>query len=79
MDELLQKQEIYWAQRFRITWLKHWDKNTKFFHAKATQRRRKNHIKGIQNAQGQWVENLEEVVEVASAYFDNLFHVGAGD
>ncbi|XP_075665614.1 uncharacterized protein LOC142635316 [Castanea sativa] len=79
MDELLQKQEIYWAQRSKINWLKHGDKNTKFFHAKATQRRSINYIKGIQNTQGQWVEELDEVVEVASAYFDKLFHLGVGD
>ena len=29
MDELLQKQEIYWAQRYRFSWLKHDDKDTK--------------------------------------------------
>ena len=79
MDKLLQKQEIFWAQRSKINWLKHEDKNMKFFHAKAIQRRNKNHIRGIQNADGQWVENLEEVVGVASAYFDNLFQVGVGD
>jgi len=62
MDELLQKYEIFWAQRCRINWLKHGDKDTKFFHAKAIQRRNKNHISGIQNAHGQWVENLEKVV-----------------
>ena len=79
MDELLQKQEIYWAQWSRINWLKHGDRNTKFFHAKASQRRRKNYIRGIRTSQGQWVENLEEVVEVASDYFDNLFHARLGD
>ena len=79
MDELLQKQEIYLAQWSRINWLKHGDKNTKFFHARATQRRSKNHIRGIRNTQGQSVEDLEEVVEVASAYLDNLFHAGVGD
>ena len=29
MDELLQKQEIYWAQWSRVSWLKHGDTNTK--------------------------------------------------
>ena len=31
MDDLLLKQEIYWAQRSRIPWLKYGDKNTNFF------------------------------------------------
>jgi len=52
MDELLQKQEIYSAQRSRINWLKHGDRNTKFFHAKASQKRRKNYIRGMWNSQG---------------------------
>ena len=76
MDDLLQKQEIYWAQRSRLNWLKHGDRNTKFFHARASQRKRRNHIRGIRNTHGQWVEELEEVVGVASAYFDNLFQAG---
>ena len=59
--------------------MKHGDRNTKFFHSKATQRRKKNHISGIQNSQGQWVEELKEVVEVASNYFDNLFSAGAAN
>ena len=59
--------------------MKHGDKNKKFFHSKATRRRRKNHIRGIKNAHGQWVEEIEDVVEVASDYFHTPFHAGADD
>ena len=31
LDDLLLKQEIYWAQRSKVAWLKYGDSNTKFF------------------------------------------------
>lgn len=49
LDELLHRQEIYWVQRFRIHWLKHGDKNTKFFHSKASQRRKRNYIQRLKD------------------------------
>jgi len=79
MDDLLLKQEIYWTQRSRIPWLKYCDKNTKIFHSKASQRRQRNHIKGIKNGEGQWVEDMEDIVNVAIEYFDNLFCAGSCD
>ena len=32
---------------------------------------------GYSKCTGQWIEDLEEVVEVALTYFDNLFHARA--
>ena len=77
LDDLLLKQEIYWAQRLRLAWLKHEDKNTKFFHSKASQKRRRNHIKGIKNLQEHWVEEVNDIAKVAIEYFDNLFSAGS--
>ena len=62
-----------------MAWLKHGDKNTKFFHSKATQRHRRNHIKGIKNSQEHWVEEVEDIAKVVVDYFDNLFSAGSCD
>ena len=56
LEEWLGKQEVYWAQRSRVNWIKHGDKNSKKFHLKASQRRQKNLIQGIMDPQGGWVQ-----------------------
>lgn len=62
-----------------MAWLKHGDKNTKFFHSKATQRHKRNHIKGIKNSQEHWLEEVEDIAKVAINYFDNMFCEGSCD
>ena len=76
LDDLLLKQEIFWAQRSRISWLKNVDKNTEFFHSKATQRRRRNYIQGVKNSNGDWVEEVEDISQVAIDYIETLFIAG---
>lgn len=45
-----------WRQRLNAIWLVEGDKNTKYFHNKATQGRKKNWIKGVKTLQvaGKW-------------------------
>lgn len=62
MDELLSWEEILWKQRLRIEWLKEGDRNTAFFHARASQTCNKNLIKGIRDDQGIW-HDAESSVE----------------
>ncbi|XP_065619755.1 uncharacterized protein LOC136063373 [Quercus suber] len=70
---------MFWYQRSRVSWLKYGDRNTKFFHSKASQRRRRNFIEGIKNANGVWVEEVDDVADVAFDYFMNIFKVGTCD
>lgn len=47
LTELYHREEILWGQCARLEWLMHGDKNTYFFHLRASRRRRKNQIKSL--------------------------------
>lgn len=64
---------MYWKQRSRADWLKEGDKNTKFFHAKGSARKRKNKIWGIEDGQGKWTEDIAEVEAEFCEYFQEIF------
>ena len=49
---LLNQEETYWRQRSRITWMREGDRNTSFFHAQASQRRKANTIIRLRHPNG---------------------------
>jgi exonuclease III len=52
LDEILHREEMMSRQRSRVTWLQEGDRNTKYFHKKATWRQSKNRIKKLKGLNG---------------------------
>lgn len=61
-------EEIYWHQRARVHWLMAGDKNTKFFHARATCRQKCNRVDRLMNAHGDLCSD-----DRGKQYFRDLF------
>lgn len=62
-----------WKQRSKVHWLKEGDKNTAFFHARASAHKEKNTMARLQNDDGVWCSKEMEVAGIAIKYFENLF------
>ena len=73
INTILHQDELFWRQRSRSIWLLAGDKNTKFFHQRASQRRRRNNISGIQDVDGSWKTSEDQISLVAENYFHDLF------
>ncbi|GJZ76993.1 reverse transcriptase [Tanacetum coccineum] len=73
IKELLTREEVMWKQRCRVQWLREGDKNTRFFHTRATSQNKRNSILRLKDEDGRWVENEDNICDSVSAYFVNLF------
>ena len=62
-----------WRQRLRLNQFQLGDRNTSFFHVKASARQKKNFIEGILDEHQTWHEEDEKVEEVVVAYYNELF------
>ncbi|XP_057251804.1 uncharacterized protein LOC125498516 [Beta vulgaris subsp. vulgaris] len=71
--DLRKLEESYWHARARANELQDGDKNTSYFYHKATQRRKRNLLKGLFNEQGEWKEDKEDMDLIIDQYFSKLF------
>ncbi|KAL0320135.1 UNVERIFIED_CONTAM: hypothetical protein Sradi_5275000 [Sesamum radiatum] len=70
---MLAREEIMWKQRGKAQWLKEGDRNTQYFHARASARRPKNSISRLRNEEGVWCDSVEDIQQIILGYFTGLF------
>ncbi|CAM8962958.1 unnamed protein product [Rhodiola kirilowii] len=73
LDEWRLKEEIYWKQRSRVEWLREGDRNTSYFHAKASQRKKRNTIVKLLDSRGEWISDEKEKGYLIRDYFTDIF------
>jgi ribonuclease HI len=78
IENLLEQDEIYWAQRERVNWLKKGDRNSSYFQYCASARRRRNLIKKLKNDNQNWVEGNDNLRPLVCDYFHGLFSSSSG-
>lgn len=78
LQKLEEQQELYWRQRSTSHWLKQGDRNTKFFHVYASERRRINMIKRLVRDDGRVVEDAAGIHDLGTDFYKSLFTSNAG-
>ena len=71
-EELSSREEMYWRQKSRELWLQDGDRNTKFFHNSAKQKRTNNTIFHIKDASGNLLTNENLIRSEGLNFFKNL-------
>ncbi|XP_059077956.1 uncharacterized protein LOC131876547 [Cryptomeria japonica] len=68
-ESIVAKEEVFWKQKSRESWLEAGDKNAKFFHNSVRMRRVRNHILRIKDSNGSKVVNPITIVKEAADFF----------
>lgn len=73
INELLDGEELWWLQRSKVQWLGEGDRNTKNFHSRASEHRRKSTISGLWNEEEKWCDDKANIATTAISYFKDIY------
>ena len=73
INELLDRESAMWKQRSKSFWYQSGDRNTRFFHTLASQRRQKNRIMGLEDNSGVWQGSDEDIQSIVLNYFSSVY------
>jgi hypothetical protein len=76
LNNLLEQEEKKWQQRAKVNWLKFGDKNSKYFHACASQKQKRRNIQQIKDKEGHMCTNQGDIENAFIQYFQELFTAG---
>ncbi|GLJ29203.1 hypothetical protein SUGI_0575970 [Cryptomeria japonica] len=74
LAEILAREEIYWKDKSRETWIKEGDKNSKKNHALVKARRAQNSIQEIKNEEGMTCVERDSIGKAAEEYFKKILN-----
>ena len=73
LNRWLDIEKEMWHQRSCNNWLKVGDRNTTFFHTKATNRFQRNTISRVLDSNNVWQEDVDQIGQTFVDYFEQLF------
>lgn len=73
LNEWREREEIKWNKKSRELWLKHGDRNSKFFHLSTIVRRRRNNISEIKLEDGSRLLERKEIENYFMEKFKDLY------
>jgi hypothetical protein len=73
LAEVLHREEVMWRQRSRVQWLAEGDKNTRFFHLRASQRKKKNRVSELLMADGTTITDESDMGRAAHEFYHQLY------
>ena len=79
VNVLIEKEEIFWRQMSHVSWLSKGDRNTKFYHACASQRNRANQINGLRDENDVMQSDQLVISNIVVEYFHQLFNSSRPD
>lgn len=62
-----------WLQKSRCSWYTFGDRNTRYFHVIANNRRKRNNVEALKLQNGEWSYDVEAIKLEGTSYFENLY------
>jgi hypothetical protein len=73
IDYILEQEDVRWKQRAKQSWFQYGDRNTPYFHAWATHRKKISHIRKIIDEDGKVWKKDKDVGQVFTRFYQGLF------